>query len=77
MALLGNMLNRLMVLTGELNKIGSNINQIARQLNQGSRDVFGLDGALRQLERLAGEIVKVLEQIEAAITGRKKHNREG
>lgn len=71
-ALLGDLLSRLIGLTSELNKVGSNINQIARRLNQGSHDAFGLDSALRQIEQLTHKILKVLEQIEAAITGRRK-----
>ena len=74
-ALLGDLLGRLIALTSELNKVGSNINQIARRLNQGSQDAFGLDGALRQIEQLTHKILKVLERIEAAITGRVKNHK--
>jgi phosphate uptake regulator len=70
MMLLGDIIGKLTALTGEVNKIGSNMNQIAKRLNQGSRDTFGLDSCLRLFENLAQKILKVLNQIETAITGR-------
>jgi hypothetical protein len=80
--LLGDIIGRLTALTAELNKLGSNINQIAKRLNQGSRDVFGLDGALRLFEQVGSRVLCVLHQVEAVITGRTKslnpnqHNEE-
>ena len=71
--LLGDIIGRLTALTAEINKLGSNINQIAKRLNQGSRDTFGLDGALRLFEQLGHRLLRVLHQIEAVITGRTKH----
>jgi hypothetical protein len=68
--LLGDIIGRLTALTSELNKLGSNINQIAKRLNQGSRDVFGIDGALRLFEQLGQRLLKTLNHIEAVITGR-------
>lgn len=70
--LLGDIIGKLTSLTGELNKIGSNMNQIAKRLNQGSRDIFGLDSCLRFYEELGQRIIKTLDHIEKAITGRTK-----
>jgi hypothetical protein len=76
--LLGDIIGKLTALIAELNKVGSNINQIAKRLNRGSRDVFGLDGALRLFEQLGQRIFKTLNHVEAAITGRitTPHNEE-
>ena len=75
--LLGEVIGRLTALTAEVNKIGSNLNQIAKRLNMGSRDLFGLDSNLRLFEAIGQKTLKVLNQVEAAITGRKEfHNKE-
>ena len=50
-------------LYGEINKIGSNINQIAKHLNQGQRCILGLDYATRRLIQLA-------DNLETALSGR-------
>ncbi len=77
MMLLGDIIGKLTALTAEVNKLGSNLNQIAKRLNQGSRDLFGLDGCLRLIDAVGHKILKILNQVEAAITGRKDiHNRE-
>ena len=70
MMLLGDIIGKLTALTGEVNKLGSNLNQIAKRLNKGSRDAFGLDGCLRLFEQIGHKIFKILNLIEAAITGR-------
>jgi hypothetical protein len=77
MMMLGDIIGKLTALTGEVNKLGSNMNQIAKRLNQGSRDLFGLDSCLRLFEALGQKILKVLNHVEAAITGRKEtHSKE-
>jgi len=68
MMMLGEIIGKLTTLTGEVNKLGSNLNQIARRLNKGSRDLFGLDSCLRLFEQIGQKIFKVLNLIEAAIT---------
>ena len=70
MMLLGDIIGKLTALTGEVNKLGSNLNQIAKRLNKGSRDAFGLDGCLRLFEQIGQKLFRVLNLIEAAITGR-------
>jgi hypothetical protein len=70
MMLLGDIIGKLTALTGEVNKLGSNLNQIAKRLNKGSRDTFGLDGCLRLFEQVGQKLFRVLNLIEAAITGR-------
>ena len=76
-ALLGDLMGRLAALTSEVNRVGSNINQIAKHLNQGNRDVFGLKAYLGLFEQVSQKILKALTQVEAAITGRHKiHNTE-
>jgi hypothetical protein len=75
--MLGDIIGKLTALTSEINKLGSNMNQIAKRLNQGSRDLFGLDSCLRLFEAIGQKILKVLNHVEAAITGRKEtHNKE-
>jgi len=76
MMLLGDIIGKLTALTGEINKLGSNLNQIAKRLNQGSTDVFGLHSCLRLFEQVGQKIFKVLNLIEAAITGRNNLTRE-
>ena len=76
-ALLGDLMGRLAALTSEVNRVGSNINQIAKHLNHGNRDVFGLKSYLSLFEQVSQKILKALTQVEAAITGRQKiHNTE-
>ncbi len=74
MMLLGDIIGKLTALTGEVNQRGSTMNMIAKQLNQGSRDLFGLDSCLRLFEALGQKLLAVLNHIEAAITGRKSIN---
>ena len=68
MMLLGDIIGKLTALTGEVNKLGSNLNQIAKRLNKGSRDLFGLDSCLRLFEQIGQKLFRVLNLIEAAIT---------
>jgi hypothetical protein len=75
MMLLGEIIGKLAALTSEVNKLGSNLNQIAKRLNQGSRDTFGLDSCLRLFEQIGQKIFRVLNLIEATITGHNKFNR--
>ncbi len=77
MMMLGDIIGKLTALTSEVNKLGSNLNQIAKRLNQGSQDLFGLHSCLRLFEALGQKILTVLHHVEAAITGRKAtHNKE-
>jgi len=69
MMLMGDIIGRLTAQNAEINKIGSNLNQIAKRLNQGSRDLFGLDSCLRLFEQVCGRILTVLDRIEGAFHG--------
>jgi hypothetical protein len=67
---LGDVLGKLAALIDEVNRLRLPLEQIAARLDRASRDLFGLDGALRRLEEFSERTMRLLVQIEAAINGR-------
>jgi mobilization protein NikA len=74
MILLGEVLGRLSAIAAEMNKNGSNLNQIAKRVNEGYRTLLGLDEALRAFERHGQELARVLDLVESAIVGCKRNS---
>jgi hypothetical protein len=72
MMLLGEIIGRLSAVASEMNKSGSNLNQIAKRTNEGYRTLLGLDEALRSFERHGHDLARVLDLVESAIVGSKR-----
>ncbi len=72
MTRLGDILGKLTILSGALGTNGIHIAAIAKTLDQGFRDAFGLDFCLRLSERLSEDIFKTLNLINELVLKQQK-----